>query len=115
MRQKPIGEYIVDFFCGKLSLVIEIDGESHEGKFLYDEKRQQFLESIGLTVLRFNDADVKRDMPNVLMAVEGWIENTFKQPLSSKQPPSSPFVKGELLQPPPPPLLRGNYRKYEND
>ena len=89
MRQKPIGEYIVDFFCSKLRLVIEIDGESHDGRFLYDVERQKFLESVGLTVIRFNDADVKRDMPNVLMGIEGWIENTFKQP------PSSPFSKGE--------------------
>lgn len=33
MRQKPIGNYIVDFYCSKLKLVIEIDGESHEGRF----------------------------------------------------------------------------------
>jgi very-short-patch-repair endonuclease len=89
MRQKPIGEYIVDFFCSKLRLVIEIDGESHDGRFGYDIERQRFLESIGLTVLRFNDADVKRDMTNVLIAIEGWIETAYKQR------PSSPFVKGE--------------------
>jgi very-short-patch-repair endonuclease len=74
MRQKPIGDYIVDFFCSKLGLIIEIDGESHDGRFRYDEKRQNFLESIGFTVLRFEDAHVKTDMPNVLMAIEGWIE-----------------------------------------
>lgn len=74
MRQKPIGEYIVDFYSSKLKLVIEIDGESHDGKFSYDMQRQNFLESIGLTVIRFNDADVKRDIGNVLMAIEGWIE-----------------------------------------
>ena len=89
VRQKPIGDYIVDFFCSKLRLVIEIDGESHDGRFRYDAERQKFLESIGLTVLRFNDADVKRDLTNVLIAIEGWIET------ASKQPPSSPFVKGE--------------------
>jgi very-short-patch-repair endonuclease len=89
MRQKPIGDYIVDFFCDKLRLVIEIDGESHDGRFLYDAERQEFLESIGFTVLRFNDADVKRDMANVLLAIEGWIEAAYKQP------PSSPFFKGE--------------------
>ena len=62
MRQKPIGDYIVDFFCSKLGLVIEIDGESHDGRFRYDMERQKFIESIGLTVLRFNDDDVKRDI-----------------------------------------------------
>jgi very-short-patch-repair endonuclease len=71
IRQKSIGDYIVDFFCSKLRLVIEIDGESHDGRFRYDAERQKFLESIGLTVLRFNDADVKRDMTNVLNGDRG--------------------------------------------
>ena len=91
MRQKPIGDYIVDFFCSKLRLVIEIDGESHDGRFCYDAERQKFLESMSLSVLRFNDADVKKDITNVLMAIEGWVENKLKQP------PSSPFVKGEFV------------------
>jgi hypothetical protein len=50
-------------------------------------QRQQFLESRGLTVIRFNDADVKVDMNNVLMAIEGWIE---------RNNPLTPFSKGEL-------------------
>ena len=80
MRQKPIGAYIVDFYCSKLGLVIEIDGESHSGKFDYDMRRQQFLESMGLTVLRFNDTEVKKDMDNVMMAIDGWIANRAEQP-----------------------------------
>jgi len=76
LRQKPIGEYIVDFFCNKIKLVIEIDGESHrEENFEYDMARQNWLESIGLTVLRFDDMEVKKDMENVLMSIEGWIRN----------------------------------------
>ena len=81
MRQKPIGDYIVDFFCSKLSLVIEIDGESHNGKFQYDAEIQKFLESIALTVLRFNDTDVKRDMTNVLMGIEGGLKIAVNNPL----------------------------------
>jgi len=76
LRQKPIGEYIADFFCNKLKLVIEVDGDSHdEYKFEYDMKRQNWLESIGLFVLRFDDLEVKKDMDNVLMAIEGWVRN----------------------------------------
>jgi len=86
MRQKPIGDYVVDFYCSKLKLIIEIDGESHDGRFSYDMQRQSFLESTGLTVLRFNDIDVKRDISNVLMAIEGWIE---------RNNPLTPFSKGE--------------------
>ena len=76
LRQKPIGNYIVDFFCNKLKLVIEIDGDSHnENSFKNDMSRQKWLESKGLTVLRFDDLEVKKDMDNVLMAIEGWIRN----------------------------------------
>ncbi|MFO7845291.1 MAG: endonuclease domain-containing protein [Balneolaceae bacterium] len=73
-RQKPIGNYIVDFFSYTLRLVIEIDGESHdEFSYEYDEIRQAYLESIGLSVLRFDDLEVKRDLSNVLRVIEVWI------------------------------------------
>jgi very-short-patch-repair endonuclease len=74
MRQKPVEDYIVDFYCSKLKLIIEIDGESHDGRFHHDMERQRILESTGLTVLRFNDSEVKKDIGNVLMAIEGWVE-----------------------------------------
>lgn len=85
-RQKPIGNFIVDFYCSKMKLVIEIDGVSHDGKFDYDMERQRILESMGLTVLRFNDSDVKKDVNSVLIAIMQWIENN----------PLPPFSKGEL-------------------
>jgi len=73
-RQKPIGNYIVDFFSYKLKLVIEIDGQSHDDHvFQYDKNRQKYLESIGLTVLRFDDLEVKSDMNNVLRVIEGLV------------------------------------------
>jgi hypothetical protein len=61
-------------------LVIEIDGESHSGKFDYDMRRQQFFESMGLAVLRFNDIEVKKDTDNVMMAIGGWIADREEQP-----------------------------------
>ena len=74
-RQKPIGNYIVDFFCPKLKLVIEVDGESHdESKLEYDERRQRSLESLGLYVFRITDLDVKRNMEDVLTGIKNWIE-----------------------------------------
>jgi len=78
MRQKPISEYIVDFFCSKLKLVIEIDGESHVSKSEADLKRQQKLESLGLSFLRFYDSDVKNNMDGVLKVIYNWIED-FEQ------------------------------------
>ncbi len=75
-RQKPILNYIVDFYCKSLNLVIEIDGASHahEEMATYDQKRQQELEAIGLKVIRFDDLEVKNDMSNVLRVIENYIE-----------------------------------------
>lgn len=67
MRQKPIGNYIVDFYCSKLKLVIEIDGESHIGKEEKDRYRQMKIESLGIKFLRFSDLDVKKNMSGVIM------------------------------------------------
>lgn len=73
-RQKPIDNYIVDFFSYTLRLVIKIDGDSHdENTYEYDRERENDLESIGLTVLRFDDHEVKKDMENVLRVIEEWI------------------------------------------
>lgn len=69
-RQKIIGNYIVDFFNANYLLVIEIDGSSHNDKHEYDEKRQRYLESLGLTVIRFTDAEVKRDINSVMRYLE---------------------------------------------
>ena len=74
-RQKPIDEYIVDFYCSKLKLVIEIDGESHSEKAEVDLIRQKKLESMGLSVLRFYDWDVKKNMEGVVSVIEKWIDN----------------------------------------
>lgn len=73
MRQKPIGEYIVDFYCSELKLAIEVDGESHRFKLTKDVQRQEWLEELGITVLRFDDLGVKREMKNVLYSIEVWI------------------------------------------
>ena len=60
LRQKPIDNYIVDFYCSKLKLVIEIDGGTHldEKDILYDTKRTEALGKYGLKVLRFWNDDV---------------------------------------------------------
>lgn len=72
-RQKPIDHYVVDFFCPRLKLVLEIDGISHEGKLEQDEKRQKDLEEYDLTFLRFDDLEVKRNLDGVVAAIEEWI------------------------------------------
>jgi very-short-patch-repair endonuclease len=76
MRQKPIGNYIVDFYCSKLQLIIEVDGETHllDGAQQKDQKRQRKLEQLGLQFLRFDDLDVKQDIETVVIRIEEWIE-----------------------------------------
>ena len=59
-RQKPLDNFIADFYCPKLKLIIEIDGDSHyeEGAQEYDEHRTEKLEYYGLKVIRYTNADV---------------------------------------------------------
>ena len=65
-RQYPIGNYIVDFVCRKLNLVIEIDGSSHLTKGKADITRQSFLEEEGYTVLRIKELDVTHRIDDVI-------------------------------------------------
>ena len=67
-RQKPIGNFIVDFYCPKGCLVIELDGGQHyseEGK-TRDDHRDKYMEGIGLQVLRFSDREVFENMRGVI-------------------------------------------------
>ncbi len=77
-RQKPIDEYIVDFFCSELMLAVEIDGISHAGKEKYDEERQVKLEKLGVRFLRFDDDDVFYNCDNVIKTIEKWIDEKAK-------------------------------------
>ena len=52
-HQHPIPPYVTDFYCAAAKLVVEVDGESHVGQEENDARRQSFLESQGLKVLRF--------------------------------------------------------------
>ncbi|RYE40940.1 MAG: DUF559 domain-containing protein [Sphingobacteriales bacterium] len=79
-RQKPIDNFILDFFCNELMLGIEVDGYSHElieiqNKDLVKEK---CMNSFGITVLRFSVYQVLRDMENVLRHIEHYIQEYEK-------------------------------------
>ena len=64
-RQKPLGGYIVDFYCSKLQLVIEIDGDSHADNAEYDKMRINILKQYGLKVLRYTNRDVMNNIDGV--------------------------------------------------
>lgn len=74
-RQKPIDNYIIDFYCNELLLGIEIDGYSHQflEVFNKDTKKEKRLNELGITVLRFSDEQVLKDMENVIRALEAYI------------------------------------------
>ncbi len=71
-RQKPIGDYIVDFFCPRAKLVIEVDGSQHlsDEMIEYDRIRDDYLSSHGLRVLRFTNTEVLTHIVRVVESVE---------------------------------------------
>jgi very-short-patch-repair endonuclease len=72
-RQKPIDAYVIDFFCPRLLLAIEIDGTSHEGRQKEDGKRQKEIQRYGISFLRFSDNEVKQNLDGVLEYIREWI------------------------------------------
>ncbi len=70
-RQKIIGNYIVDFYCAEMKVVLEIDGYRHINKAEYDARRDAYLKKLGLTVIRITDEDVKKNLAGVMLWLEG--------------------------------------------
>jgi very-short-patch-repair endonuclease len=71
-RQQSMGPYIVDFYCPAENLVLELDGDVHNDpmRIKYDVNRQEYLENLGLTVLRFENHLVFSDIDNVLERIK---------------------------------------------
>lgn len=76
-RQKPIDNYILDFFCHELMLGIELDGISHMFDEIQerDHEKTQRMNQLGITILRFHDDEVFQDIDEVVRAIDTWIEN----------------------------------------
>lgn len=69
-RQRPILHFIVDFFSQDIGLIIEIDGNSHANKGDYDRMRQNKLEELGYTILRFSEGDVITNLGDVITQIQ---------------------------------------------
>lgn len=65
-RQYSIGPYILDFFCPKIRLGIELDGSQHKEAVEYDQERKFFLEKAGVHIIRFWNSEVLNNIENVL-------------------------------------------------
>lgn len=75
VRQKVIGNYIVDFYCPDLLLAIEIDGASHGEKIKKDLIRQIEIEKQGINFLIFRDSELKNNLNEVMIGIQKWISN----------------------------------------
>lgn len=71
-RQKPFAVYVVDFYCAKAKLVVELDGEHHwdEEERCHDEQRDKYLNSIGISVLRFSNHQLIDNFFGVCEAID---------------------------------------------
>jgi len=82
-RQKAIGNYIGDFYCAKARIVIEIDGGGHytEEQIYKDKLRTEYLNSKGLSVIRFTNTDIERNFQGVCEFIDIQIKQSLPQSL----------------------------------
>ncbi|MBC8052934.1 MAG: DUF559 domain-containing protein [Sphingobacteriaceae bacterium] len=75
-RQRPVLNYIADFMCKELMLIIEVDGITHQWQEVAEKdiKREDELKAIGFNVLRFNDDEVLEQINAVIYRIEEYIE-----------------------------------------
>lgn len=80
-RQKIIGSYIVDFYCPKLKLIIEIDGEQHylDKNFKYEKRREDFLNNTGYELLRFYNSDINKHIDDTERTILATCERRAKE------------------------------------
>ena len=74
LRQRSIAAFIADFMCFRLKLIIEVDGGSHIGNEKNDLLRDEYLEELGYTTLRFLNEEVMEDIDGVRSKIEAYIE-----------------------------------------
>ncbi len=100
LRQRPIDQYIVDFYCARLKLVIEVDGGSHytEDGQVYDEHRTQVLESYGLRVMRFTNTQVLQSFEAVCQEIESTLD-LLSRTGEAESPLDPPLGRGEEESP----------------
>ncbi len=70
-RKTLLAPYAVDFYCSSAKIVMEIDGEYHFGREIYDLERQSFFERKGILVLRFTNNHIDNHIEEVLCCIRG--------------------------------------------
>jgi very-short-patch-repair endonuclease len=77
IKQKQVFNYIVDFYCSELLLVIEVDGSSHDDRLEYDTQRDGFLSGCGLEVIRISNGDVEKNLEGVNLYLMKVVKDRF--------------------------------------
>jgi very-short-patch-repair endonuclease len=90
-RQHEIEFFIIDFYCAEVKLCIEIDGESHLAKEQqeYDEARTEYLESLGRTMIRFTNQDVRSNINTVVQGILDTCNELKSKKIDERSYPSS--------------------------
>lgn len=80
-RQHPLNRFIADFYCAKIKLVIEVDGNIHElpENKVYDIGRSQILNDFGITVIRFSNEQIIDDIKNIIKIIEETVKQLIKE------------------------------------
>ena len=81
LRQKIIGNYIVDFYCPKANLVIELDGSEHytDKGIVYDEERTEYLKNFGLQVIRIPNNYLKENFQGVCEYIDSLVKQSLRR------------------------------------
>ena len=80
-RQYSIGKFVIDFYCPRLKLAIEVDGDSHfsDKSEAYDKERERFIESFKISFLRFTNKDIYENLDEVLAAIKARTQNKSEE------------------------------------
>ena len=78
-RQKAIGNYIVDFYCFRAKLVVEVDGSHHftDDEMIYAQQRTEYLETLGLQVLRISNRQINEEFQAVCAYIDTSVKNSL--------------------------------------
>lgn len=80
-RQKVIGKYIIDFYCSKARLAVELDGGQHyeNSALTRDQERTQWLQKNGILVLRFLNSDVRKNLSDVCATIDTLVKERMEK------------------------------------
>lgn len=94
-RQRPVLNYIADFMCKELMLIIEVDGLTHQWEEIAenDKTREEALTAMGFTVLRFDDNDVLEAINSVYYQIEDFIKAFELKHIHPLPPPAGDTVR----------------------